>query len=242
MYSGEFGVDLEIPRNSMNKKDRRNRKVIIVYEFLKEREIKNAKFSKKDIEKITGWSSSTVNTYFSKKWNHFLRKDQGRFYRSNGIKAMTESDFINLHSQTIKRKEIVGKNYDYLYKAKIFALTAVTIYNNPCLECRAYSYVANMMIAWTSLFHALFEKNGIQPITSKKGKEHTWSLKTCINNYKFWKGDDEKFIKANLFLLIEIRNMVEHNILSVLPDKISMYSQACLINFEKLFQLNLIIL
>ena len=60
-----------------------------------------------------------------------------------------------------------------------------------------------MIIAWTALFHAVFEKNGIEPKDkNKKDGEHTWSLMKCLKNYTFWKNDDSKFIPTNLEFLV----------------------------------------
>ena len=55
-----------------------------------------------------------------------------------------------------------GKVSNLLEKAKESALLGVDIYNKPKTSFRAGGFVVLMCIAWTSLFHAIFEKQRVK--------------------------------------------------------------------------------
>lgn len=55
-----------------------------------------------------------------------------------------------------------GKAKKLVFKSRESALLAVSIYNNPQTIFKTYAYIVNMCIAWTSLFHAIFEKRKIK--------------------------------------------------------------------------------
>ena len=50
-----------------------------------------------------------------------------------------------------------------LQKAVDSALLAVETYNKPAIKFKSGGFIVLMSIAWTSLFHAIFLKNGIKP-------------------------------------------------------------------------------
>lgn len=56
-------------------------------------------------------------------------------------------------------------------KSREAALLAVAIYNNPQTVFKSYAYIVNICIAWTSLFHAIFEKNHIKYFYKKDTKK-----------------------------------------------------------------------
>lgn len=68
-----------------------------------------------------------------------------------------------------------GKVKKLILKSRESALLAVSIYNNPQTVFKTYSYIINMCIAWTSLFHAIFEKNNIKYFYLKNQKK--WNMK-----------------------------------------------------------------
>lgn len=58
----------------------------------------------------------------------------------------------------------VGKNLrPYLNKARDSALLAVEVYNKPAISFKSVAYVALMVIAWTSLLHAIFLRKHQRP-------------------------------------------------------------------------------
>ncbi len=52
---------------------------------------------------------------------------------------------------------------EHLTKARESCLAAVAAYNNPTAEFRTGTYIVLMMIAWTSMFHAIFYKRRTKP-------------------------------------------------------------------------------
>lgn len=123
---------------------------------------------------------------------------------------------------------------EHLRKARLSALNAVTIYNQPALDdehFKSFSYIILMIIAWTSLLHAKFYKDGKTPIepTEERGFPLYWDLRACLNRQV--PPLKEPVIK-NLEMLIEIRNVIEHRNLPALDAELFGECQACLINFE----------
>ncbi len=44
-------------------------------------------------------------------------------------------------------------------------MLGVSTYNNPLIKFKTYGFIINMTIAFTSLFHAIFEKKALTIIT-----------------------------------------------------------------------------
>ena len=57
---------------------------------------------------------------------------------------------------------------DALTKARDSALLAVEVYNKPAVTFKSAAYVTLMVIAWTSLLHAVFFRRKIKPYYRKK--------------------------------------------------------------------------
>ncbi len=79
-------------------------------------------------------------------------------------------------------------------KAQQSAILALDIYNRPATKFRTEAFIVLMVIAWTALFHAIFEKKGggSPPIFIKTtkvlpgrrmAKKKAWELKTCIREF-----------------------------------------------------------
>lgn len=108
-----------------------------------------------------------------------------------------------------------GRTKDLLERSIDSALLAVEIYNKPRAPYRVETYITNMIMAWTKLFHAYFqntigdryfykEKNGRYRLID--GERKAWELVTCIKNY----GNISEPVKANLLFFIKLRNKIEH--------------------------------
>ncbi|MFW5402680.1 DUF3644 domain-containing protein, partial [Yersinia sp. 1252 StPb PI] len=97
----------------------------------------------------------------------------------------------------------------------------------------------NMIISYTSLFHAIFEKNGVDYYHKDRdgntvyidGEEKAWELKECFE--KYWHGIESP-VKSNLSFLIGLRNKIEHRFLPIVDLMCSGECQAALINYENL--------
>src|SRR3989344_2017188 len=137
------------------------------------------------------------------------------------------------------------KTREMLEKAKESCLLAVDIYNKPRTSFRSGGYVVLMTIAYTSFFHAVFEKNKIKyyyKIKDSKtyqkidGDYKTWELSTCVSEYFKNKATEFLQIQKNIEFFIPLRNKIEHRFMPELDSEIFGECQACLHNFEYLME------
>lgn len=135
----------------------------------------------------------------------------------------------------------VGKNLrPYLEKAHDSALLAAEVYNKPAIAFRSSGYIALMMIAWTSLFHAICLRRRIRPYYRKAngrfemidGDYKHWELKECTQS--FWGDDTGNAVRKNLEFFIPLRNKIEHRHLPQLDADIFGECQALLLNFDSM--------
>jgi hypothetical protein len=222
-------------------------KIMKAYNFFIEREKENRGFSIQEIISATGWAESTVKGYLTKKWHHFLVTNGGGIYFCKGIIEFPFNSFVRIHEQKSEispylYKPTYGDIVDTLLeKSREAALLAVQIYNSPTLKFRVQGYIVNMIIAYTALFHAKFEKEGLtywytdelgQPKIIDNDKKY-WELTECISHY--YKG----IVSAeeqNLKLFIKIRNKIEHRYYQNLDLSLFGYCQSLLTNFEELIK------
>jgi hypothetical protein len=128
----------------------------------------------------------------------------------------------------------------YLQKALESALLAVEVYNKPGTSFKSAAFIVLMVIAWTSLFHAIFIKKGEKPYRRTKsgrfekvdGDHKHWEIAECIGNY--WASDTSNPIRKNLEFFIPLRNKIEHRQLPELDSAIFGECQALLLNFDNL--------
>ena len=100
-----------------------------------------------------------------------------------------------------------------------------------------------MCIAWTSLLHAIFIRQGVKPIYKDKnhknrykkidGEYQYWELKTCVRKYF---EQDNNPIRKNLELFIQLRNKLEHKFVPEIDANIFAECQALLLNFDKIIE------
>lgn len=123
-------------------------------------------------------------------------------------------------------------------KARETALLAVETYNRPTANFRSGAYVVLMIIAWTSLFHAMFLLKGIKPYYRKPGSKQydridgeprRWELKECLQQY--FKANNPA-VRRNLEFFIGLRNKIEHRSLAQIDPEVFGECQAMLLNFE----------
>lgn len=213
-------------------------KVDLAYDFLVSKEKNQESFTIEELASATGWKVQTCKTYPTKTWNKFISKD-GKQYTTLGIKYISKEDFRHINTQKYMDSMPQSERSVNLKKAREFALLAVATYNNPFTEFKTFGFIVNIIIAYTSLFHAIFAKNGI-PYSylnadgSPKlvdGQEKAWELKTCCQEY--WSGIDSAE-KANLLFLIGLRNIIEHRGLPAIDLLTFGECQAAINNFENI--------
>jgi len=125
-------------------------------------------------------------------------------------------------------------------KARETALLAVETYNRPTASFRSGAYVVLIIIAWTSLFHAMFLRKGIKPYYRKAnsrrydridGEPRRWELKECLQQH--YKANNPA-ARRNLEFFIGLRNKIEHRSLAQIDPEVFGECQAMLLNFESL--------
>ena len=137
-------------------------------------------------------------------------------------------------------KRLPRKVKELIEKSRESAILAVDIYNKPATKFRSFSFIVLMNIAWTSLFEAIFEKQGIKYFYRKDnsnryiyidGQKKAWDLSKCINEYF---KEQSLPVRENLRFFISLRNQIEHRFLPALDLDIFGECQALLLNYEKL--------
>ncbi len=136
-----------------------------------------------------------------------------------------------------------GLPYDVkalIEKARETALLAVETYNRPTATFRSGAYVVLMIIAWTSLFHAMFLRKGIKPYYRRPGSRRydridgeprRWEVKECLQQH--YKANNPA-ARRNLDFFIGLRNKIEHRSLAQIDPEVFGECQAMLLNFESL--------
>ena len=131
----------------------------------------------------------------------------------------------------------------HLEKARSACLSAVENYNKPGAAFRTRAYIMLMVVAWTSLFHAIFHQRRQKPwyresgtgrgIRYKKidGEPWHWDLGECLKRYY---GDTNPPQRSNLQFILALRNKIEHRYHPELDPTLYGECQATLMNFEDL--------
>ena len=214
------------------------------HQFFVQAEKQNRIFTLKEVADASGWSLGTTRTYRAKKWHFFLIEVDGGLV-CQGVKDITEDAFIRLHAQrTEVRGDMLRPRFtppvdNLIDKARESALLAVQVYNNPLVSFRTPGYVVHMVIAYTSLFHAIFERKGISywytnddgSAKEVDGDKYAWDISVCLKHY--FSGNSIPAAE-NLKFFINIRNKIEHRFVPALDTTFSGKCQALLMNFEEI--------
>lgn len=127
-----------------------------------------------------------------------------------------------------------------LEKARDSALLAVEVYNKPAVKFKSGGFISLMVIAWTSLFHAVFFKRKIKPFHRKPSRRYSkidgdykyWELSECLSQY--FLSDTGNPVRKNLEFFIGLRNRIEHRSMPELDANVFGECQAMLLNFDDL--------
>jgi len=216
------------------------------YAFLVSHEKQKASFTKAELADAAGWKRSTVNTHLSKKLSKLVHREVGQTLRAMHVSDYTEDEFLRLMSQlddvsADPRKPRLKPEVESLVrKARESALLAVQIYNNPTIVFRTEGFSVMMVIGWTALLHAIFEKRGqpylhLDPTTGKPitvdGEPKAWELKKCVDEFF---GSATTPVRKNLEFFIGLRNKIEHRFVPQIDPEVSGECQALLLNFDEL--------
>ena len=222
----------------------KNDKIVRAYEFFIEAEQNKRVFSLEEIAAASGWSVGTTRTYKTKKW-HFFLIETTEGYVCEGVINISQDAFIRIHAQRtdvggdILRPRFTLEVDALVDKARESALLAVQVYNNPLISFRTPGYIVHMIIAYTALFHALFERNGIEYWYKHDdetpriidGDKYAWDISECIKHYYGGRISPES---ENIKFFVSIRNKIEHRFIPALDMTFSGKCQSLLANFEDL--------
>jgi hypothetical protein len=208
------------------------------YEFFCNKENESQHFTIRELAEFTGWKESSCRTYPTKRWHQYIDKD-GNQYSTTGIRYLSQEEFRVVHSQKLQNSQFQSPKNILINKAREFAMLAVSTYNNPFTTIKTHGYIVNIIIAYTALFHAIFEKSGTDYFyKDKQGNPQfagadlkAWELAECSKVY--WK-DKNGPDKKNLEFLIGLRNKIEHRSLPALDLAVSGECQSSLNNFENI--------
>lgn len=137
-------------------------------------------------------------------------------------------------------RKLSKKVSNLLKKAKESALLSVEVYNKPLVTFRSGGFIVLMCIAWTSLLHAIFEKNKEKYFYKKgnssrlyektDGEYKAWSLRDSAKYY-FEQGNP---LLKNIEFISQLRNKIEHRFLPEIDSNIMSECQANILGFEKI--------
>jgi hypothetical protein len=214
------------------------------YQFLLAQEKAGAPFTVADIAAATGWKPGTVATYVKKKWGQLVVRTESGF-RVSGVGAFAEGEFVRLMSQKDelsadpKKPQLAGGAEALVRKARESALLGLHIYNSPTTVFRTEGFSVMMVIAWTAMFHAIFEKRGTSYFYVDKkgvpilidGDKKAWELGECASQFY---GGAQPPARANLEFFIKLRNKIEHRYAPSIDAHVAGECQALLFNFDEL--------
>jgi len=216
------------------------------FSFLREIETDNRAFTLEELLEVSGWKLSTLKGHLSKRLSQLIKKE-GAVYKSSGVENMTEDAFCRLVSQKWElsndpwKPRLKPKVEELVNKSRDSALAAVQHYNNPTAKFRSDNYIVLMIIAYTSLFHAIFERDGTNytsyeqktgdPKKIRGGETMLWDILQCAKYYEKYNATP---LITNLEFIIGLRDKIVHRYISIDDIAISGYCQALLLNFESI--------
>lgn len=193
----------------------------------------------------TGWKAGTITTYLSKKWSKIVRRD-GTSLVSVGVSGYKLEEFTRLMSQRDdvsaepRKPQLEPEVEALLQKAREAALLSLQIYNNPTVKFRTEGFSVMMIIAWTALFHAIFQRRGtpylyLDPATGAviqvDGDAKAWELTRCLDEFY---GTQSVAVRQNLTFFIKLRNRIEHRFVPEIDPMVAGECQSMLFNFDEL--------
>ena len=214
------------------------------YQFFLKMQNEKKYFSSDDIAAATGWSRSTIKTYRTKKWSDILIPHSNKCFSAD-VSTYTEEAYVRMMSQNYKQSvepfkpELPEQVDELVVKARDSAVLAVDIYNRPIVAFRSQGYIVMMIIAWTALFHAIYESEKTDYFYKNKdgsdklvdGDKKAWELDSCLDKCGNMISDAAK---ENLRLFISLRNKIEHRYVPAFDFDVFGECQAMLLNFENL--------
>ena len=224
------------------------------FKFLSSVEKDDRTFQLSELLSATGWRKGTAKQYLSTRLKQFVYSS-GNGYRVKGCISISQDDFCNLVSQSVPisrdplKPQLSDSCEERLAKAREAALAAVQHYNNPTATFKTGTYLILMVVAFTALFHAVFEREGVSYISMNAsggrrkvaGRDALWDALESANYYvktykSLYLADENKLFLScmleNLKLLLPIRHIFEHRDMPPVDPALAAHCQSMLFNFE----------
>ena len=198
-----------------------------------------SEFNLSELAEASGWSEKNTKANISKKLKDFLGKGVHKEYKVLSlISSYNKDDFRKIFSQTYTVK-IPTKVEQLLNKSKECVLIAVQNYNNPVLEYRLGSFITMSFIGFASLFHAVYERDGISYIKPNNDFINLLEALNCYKgkreyNTKYEKDYLKKEVLKNVEGLRSFRNDIEHSYCELLDIDLYPLCQKILYDYQKI--------
>lgn len=208
-----------------------------LYNLFKQNYLEKKYINKKEIIKEIGFTQSTINKYFLKIVDLYIKKiDVDNFEIINFI-DVCETDFLNSISQSKELRQYKQEESHYKrLKQKSYDqfCIAIEIYNKPILPNKMEVFSILLANAWELILKAKFIKNN-QNIYFNKDREETMSMINIVR--KEFTGS-KLGIKDNLECLIKIRDKATHDLINLEIEKstFSRMFQAAVINYINFYE------
>lgn len=213
------------------------------FRFFKEKLETQSSFELEELIGATGWSAATVDTYRNKKWEDLLERHGDAFFVRNLPDSLEEYHRMMSQKHSVSteyQKPVLSPPIESLVtKAQQSAILALDVYNRPATIFRTEAFIVLMVIAWTALFHAIFQKQGIAYFYLNEtgepkminGDKKAWELTSCMKEFY---GSSNPPARQNLQFMIELRNKIEHRFSPEIDLYVAGECQAMLLNFDEL--------
>lgn len=213
-------------------------KIENAYKFIKS----HTSFTLSQLSEASGW---TVKTTEKSLWKvgDVVRRN-GKYYKpiDNFGSLVSLEQFKKSFSQTRLKSQNSYLYEKLLEKSKNAILSAVQHYNNPLTTFKTESFIVLMTIGFTSLFHAIFEKNGWIYTEKNADKIYLFDYSKCFQIFRsdqdVTKKYDKRFLEAFAALILyfkEARDLIEHQ-LNNIDDYTYGHCQAWLYCYEHILK------
>ncbi|MDL2296067.1 hypothetical protein LJC18_04665 [Lachnospiraceae bacterium OttesenSCG-928-E19] len=201
---------------------------------------KSKEFTLPDLVAASGWTSKTAEKSLWKIGDIVERKGKKYSPIPNFRRRIPLTKFRAAFSQTRLRKAEAVKTDKLIAKSKNAVLSAVQTYNTPLTTFRTENFIILMTIGFTSLFHAIFEKNNWPYIEAKNN--YLFGLEKCFNVFNSKPEKTARYNKTFLKSLEALfkyfkqaRDLIEHQINDI-DDYTSGHCQSWLFCYEHILK------
>lgn len=205
---------------------------------LRDYESHNENFTIRELAAKTGYNENSVRKYIHEKLNGiYLHQVNEKLWRVEGVLKLSNDDFCQLMSQSLKAKTLTPdmRLIRSLMKRSLDAFTlALEVYNRPSLENRVEAFCIFSVSAWELMLkamvikasgsHAIFQKN-------KRSISVTEALNKVMNQ------NDP--VRMNIEALIELRDSAIHLLIPELQPQLSRLFQANVLNYQQRYTLEM---